>query len=63
MVAALKQDGTTVVVSSHLLDLVQDICDRVALFNRGKIGLIGRVGDLMMNVPFAADRVISGRKK
>jgi ABC-2 type transport system ATP-binding protein len=47
---SLRHDGMTVVVSSHLLDLVQDICDRVALFNRGKIGLLGRVSDLMMNV-------------
>ncbi len=50
LIRSLKHDGMTVVVSSHLLDLVQDICDRVALFNRGKIGLMGRVSDLMMNV-------------
>ena len=30
--------------------MVQSICDRVALFNRGKIGLMGKVGDLMSNV-------------
>jgi len=50
LIRSLRNDGLTVVVSSHLLDLVQDICDRVALFNRGKIGLLGRVSDLMMNV-------------
>lgn len=50
LIRSLKSEGMTVVVSSHLLDLVQDICDRVALFNRGKIGLMGRVSDLMKNV-------------
>jgi ABC-2 type transport system ATP-binding protein len=50
LIRSLRNDGMTVVVSSHLLDLVQDICDRVALFNRGKIGLMGRVSDLMTNV-------------
>jgi ABC-2 type transport system ATP-binding protein len=50
LIRSLKSDGMTVVVSSHLLDLVQDICDRVALFNRGKIGLMGKVSDLMRNV-------------
>jgi ABC-2 type transport system ATP-binding protein len=50
LIRSLRNDGLTVVVSSHLLDLVQDICDRVALFNHGKIGLLGRVSDLMLNV-------------
>lgn len=50
LIRSLQQDGMTVVVSSHLLDLVQDICDRVALFNHGKIGLIGKVSVLMTNV-------------
>jgi ABC-2 type transport system ATP-binding protein len=37
-------------LSSHLLDLVQSICDRVALFHRGRIGLTGRVDDLLSDV-------------
>jgi len=50
LIRSLQHDGMTVVVSSHLLDLVQDICDRVALFNHGKIGLIGKVSVLMTEV-------------
>ncbi len=50
LIRSLKHDGMTIVLSSHLLEMVQSICDRVALFNRGKIGLMGRVGDLMSNV-------------
>jgi len=35
-----------VLLSSHLLDRVQSICDRVALFNVGKIALLGTVAEL-----------------
>jgi len=50
LVRSLKSEGMTVVLSSHLLDLVQSICDRVALFSNGRIGLSGRVEDLMRDV-------------
>jgi ABC-2 type transport system ATP-binding protein len=50
LIRSLKAEGMTVVLSSHLLDLVQSICDRVALFSNGKIGLMGKVGDLMKDV-------------
>ena len=50
LIRSLKAEGMTVVLSSHLLDLVQRICDRVALFSNGKVGLMGRVGDLMKDV-------------
>ncbi len=50
LIRSLKHDGMTILLSSHLLELVQSICDRVALFNRGKIGLMGRVDDLLSSV-------------
>ena len=46
MIRELKHDGVAVLVSSHLLERVQSVCDRVALFNAGKIALIGTVGEL-----------------
>jgi ABC-2 type transport system ATP-binding protein len=42
----LKRRGVSVLVSSHLLARVQSVCDRVALFNEGKIVLIGTVPEL-----------------
>jgi ABC-2 type transport system ATP-binding protein len=42
----LKNQGVTVLLSSHLLERVQSVCDRVALFNEGNIALIGTVGEL-----------------
>ena len=50
LVRSLKQEGMTILLSSHLLDLVQTICDRVALFHCGRIGAMGRVEDLISNV-------------
>ena len=53
MIRSLKDDGTAVLLSSHHLDQVQSVCDRVALFNHGKIALSGSVSDL-------AHRVLGG---
>jgi ABC-2 type transport system ATP-binding protein len=50
LIRTLQGEGMTVVLSSHLLDLVQSMCDRVALFSNGRIGLSGRVDDLMRDV-------------
>src|SRR5438094_7793397 len=53
MIRGLKSDGTAVLLSSHHLDQVQSVCDRVALFNRGRIVLSGTVTEL-------AGRVLGG---
>ena len=53
IVRRLKSDGTAVLLSSHHLDQVQSVCDRVALFNRGRIVLAGSVTEL-------AGRVLGG---
>ncbi len=50
MIAALKRDGVTVLITSHLLDQVQRLCDRVALFQRGRILLMGTVPELARQV-------------
>ena len=46
IIRGLKREGVSVLLSSHLLDRVQSVCDRVALFQRGRIVLIGTVGEL-----------------
>jgi len=50
MIRGLKKSGVAVLLSSHLLDRVQSVCDRVALFNRGKIALMGTVVELANQV-------------
>jgi ABC-2 type transport system ATP-binding protein len=46
LIRELKQEGVSILLSSHLLDRVQSVCDRVALFQAGKIVLIGTVAEL-----------------
>jgi ABC-2 type transport system ATP-binding protein len=46
MIRALKREGVSVLLSSHLLERVQSVCDRVALFETGRIVLIGSVAEL-----------------
>ena len=46
MIRGLKRDGVSVLLSSHLLDRVQSVCDRVALFQDGRIALMGTVAEL-----------------
>ena len=42
-----KQNGITVIMSSHLLHQVEVICDRVAIMNRGRIIASGTLRDLI----------------
>nr|WP_321481650.1 ABC transporter ATP-binding protein [uncultured Cohaesibacter sp.] len=43
LIRAFAADGMTLLISSHMLDVVQSICTRVALFNKGRIGFMGSV--------------------
>lgn len=43
----LGSEGRTVFVSSHILTEVEQICDRVAIIDRGKLMLTGRVEDVL----------------
>ena len=50
LIGELKAEGVTVLLSSHMLDQVQRICDRVALFQAGRIVLMGAVPELAVKV-------------
>ncbi len=41
------EDGTCVVVSSHLLDEVERVCDRVAVMDRGRVVAAGTVAEVV----------------
>lgn len=47
LLRTLIHEGTTVVLSSHLLNEVQQVCDRVAVLNRGRVAAQGLVTDLL----------------
>jgi ABC-2 type transport system ATP-binding protein len=50
MIGELKREGVTVLITSHLLDQVQRICHRVALFRGGRILVMGTVAELARQV-------------
>jgi ABC-2 type transport system ATP-binding protein len=47
MILRLKGQGKTVVMCSHLLADVQDVCDRIAILHQGELKELGRVDDLL----------------
>jgi ABC-2 type transport system ATP-binding protein len=50
LIRELKAEGVTVLLSSHMLDQVQRVCDRVALFRTGRIVMMGSVAELAVQV-------------
>jgi len=46
IIRGFKAEGVSVLLSSHLLERVQSVCDRVALFSAGRIALMGSVAEL-----------------
>ncbi len=46
LIVSLKNQGKTVILCSHLLADVQDVCDRITILFRGKMQTLGDVKDL-----------------
>jgi ABC-2 type transport system ATP-binding protein len=49
LILALARRGKTVILSSHLLSDVEDVCDRVVIYYGGKIQAMGTLRDLLAN--------------
>lgn len=47
LVRLLAGDGVTVLMTSHLLADVEDVCDRVAILDRGVLRAEGKISDLL----------------
>jgi len=47
LILKLKSEGKTVLMSSHLLADVQDVCDRIAILHQGELKELGRVDTLL----------------
>src|SRR5437868_3187117 len=47
LIASLKNRGTTVLLSSHLLTQVQEVCDRVGILHRGRLMREGQLQSLL----------------
>jgi ABC-2 type transport system ATP-binding protein len=47
LIIDLKARGKTVILSSHLLADVEDVCDRIAVLHQGELKELGRVEELL----------------
>jgi ABC-2 type transport system ATP-binding protein len=47
IIRGLKERGTTVFLNSHLLTEVEQVCDRVAIIDRGKVVAMGTLEELL----------------
>ena len=47
LIIDLKKRGKTVIMSSHLLADVEDVCDRIAVLHQGELKELGRVEELL----------------
>jgi len=47
LILSLKAQGKTVLLCSHLLGDVQDVCDRIIILFRGRMQTLGQVRDLL----------------
>jgi ABC-2 type transport system ATP-binding protein len=48
LILRLKEKGKTVMLCTHLLPDVQDVCDRIAILHRGTLAMQGPLDDLLM---------------
>lgn len=47
LILNLREQGKTVVICSHLLPDVQDVCDRIAILYAGELKVLGKFSDLL----------------
>ncbi|MFO0884203.1 MAG: ABC transporter ATP-binding protein [Pirellulales bacterium] len=47
LILKLRDQGKTVLMTSHLLPDVQDVCDRIAILHQGELKELGRVSNLL----------------
>ena len=49
LIAALREKGTTVFMSTHILSDIESLCDEVAILRSGKLAAAGNLSDLLTN--------------
>jgi ABC-2 type transport system ATP-binding protein len=60
IIVRLREEGKTVFLSSHILQDIEMICDRVAIIAGGEIVNAGRLSDLVSEKVFFTEVIVSG---
>lgn len=42
-----KQEGKTVIISSHILPIIEDLCDRIGIIYQGKLIIVGTLEEIL----------------
>src|SRR3954466_7336181 len=50
LILELRQQGKTVIMCSHRLEDVQNVCDRIAILNEGQLQALGKVSTLLEDI-------------
>ncbi|MBI5534565.1 MAG: ABC transporter ATP-binding protein [Deltaproteobacteria bacterium] len=56
-IARFKRDGKTVLLTTHQIDEAEELCDRIAIFDRGRVVAIGAPRDLVAKL--SGDKTVS----
>ena len=54
-----KEDGGSVIISSHMLDLIEELSDRIVIIDNGKIIADGSLEELKQQAALGSDTTIS----
>ena len=60
LIAALKQDGKTVFMCSHILSDIEVLCDRVAILKQGRLAKLGSLAELRTGKTSAVEVMAAG---
>jgi ABC-2 type transport system ATP-binding protein len=58
MLAERRAEGAAILVSTHMLDTAERLCDRVIIMNRGEVLAEGTVEELHGRASMAADATL-----
>ncbi len=64
MLRAFVGRGGTVVFASHVMDVVERLCDSIAILHEGRVAFVGSLGDAMQGRPLrdAFVDIVGGRR-
>ncbi len=69
LIAELRENGTTIFMSTHILSDIEALCDRVAIMRKGKLAATGKLDELLaaesqqfeINVKGISSEIISAK--
>lgn len=61
LISRFREEGRTILLSSHLLDQVERICNRISLLHKGRLLVQGSMRDLRRSVPRLAEECVEIR--